>query len=682
MGNTRLIIIRATWLGLFCGAIISLSAQMADSLFLLRWQAVDRFHLQEFQRRQSQWQPSQLPPTARDFFDTDALYYELEFQINVSPPYLQATVRGVFRSEVNQLQHLTLDFDSRENTTPWDTVEVKGPVAQWQLANNQLTIQLDTLFNVGDTFSVTVHYAGLPRQAGFQGFAVDEYAPGDTIISTLSEPYYARTWWPCKDDPRDKADSVRIRVQVPTGYRVGSNGILERHDQLPNGREVYQWVERYPITTYLVSLAISKYAYFEDRWEYAPGQYLPLVYYVYPRDSLVARQAFATIPDMLTIFANLFGPYPFLNEKYGQAQFQWGGAMEHQTLTSVGRVSTYWEYVYAHEAAHQWFGNLVTCATWGDIWLNEGFATYSEALYHEGRYGKAAYHEYMNAMLQYLDSWGRQPIYRYDTSNNIFHRTVYNKGAWVLHMLRYVLGDSLMFRLLKTYPYAPQFRYGTVTTAQFQQFCETLSGQSLQWFFDQWIYQPGYPVYSLHYQIQRSVPYDSLIITVQQDAIDNGETFFTMPLPFRLYLANGTTHDVRLWHTRPHQRFAIALSAPLDSVQFDPDNWLLKKVANATMEIESPLAALLPYPNPFQDGVRINVPVESSPRWVHITVVDVQGQTIREVVNQLVSPQSVPIPFYWDGRNDRGIPVSSGIYFIIIEVGNNRWVQKVVKMRE
>ena len=668
------------WMGVICHLLVlSIPAQPPDSTTIRYWKIVDQFHQQEFQRLQQGYATFNAPATREDFFDTDALYYELTFQITPSPPYLTATVRGLFRSQINGLQSLTLDFDSREDITPWDTVGVSGPVAAWHLSSGQLSIQLDTLLNSGDTVSITVHYAGLPRQAGFQGFAIEAYAPGDTIISTLSEPYYARTWWPCKDDPRDKADSVRIRVQVPAGYRVGSNGILEKHRQLPDGQELYEWVERYPITTYLISLAISRYAYFEDRWEYAPGEFLPLTYYVYPRDSLIARQAFAPIPEMLSIFSRLFGLYPFIHEKYGQAQFHWGGAMEHQTLTSVGRVSPSWEYVYAHEAAHQWFGNLVTCATWGDIWLNEGFATYSEALYHEARYGTDAYHQYMNAMLPYLESWGTQPIYRYQTQNNIFHRTVYNKGAWVLHMLRYVLGDSLMFQILKTYPNAPQFRFGTVTTAQFQQYCETLSGQNLQWFFDQWIYQPGYPRYRLQYHVLRQVPVDSLIIQVEQTSVADGIPFFSMPLPFRLYYTDGHHQDIRLWHHTPQQRFSLPLTAGLDSVRFDPDNWLLKQVdAEPVTPTQTPLTALQPFPNPFHQRVRVVVPIANTPQRISIRIYNGQGQRIQEIINTVVAPRRSPYNFEWDGRNSEGQRVSNGIYFMEIVVGKQRWVKKII----
>ncbi len=668
-------------------AFSSGSAQYSRQQFWERWQATDAFHQKEFQRLQTQWEHLQQyrPLSTTDSTDYDAIFYDLNFTVPVSPPKLIATVRGVFRSRKAGLQRIILNFDSREDITPWENLTVTGNVSHWELANWNLTIQLDQPYAVGDTFSVTVHYEGLPRESGFQGFAVNEYAAGDTIISTLSEPYYAQTWWPCKDDPRDKADSVRIRVVVPPGYRVGSNGTLEVQRRLPNGWEEFVWVERYPITTYLVSLAISKYAYFEDRWEYAPGQYLPLVYYVYPRDSARAVEAFRPLPTILSVYSQLFGLYPFITEKYGQAQFQWGGAMEHQTLTSVGRVANSWEFVYAHEAAHQWFGNLVTCATWGDIWLNEGFATYSEALYYEALNGTEAYHQYMNAMLPYMDSWATQAIYRYNTDSGIFHRTVYNKGAWVLHMLRYVLGDSTFFHILNTYPNDPQFRFGNATTTQFRQFCEAVSGRQLEWFFNQWIYEAGYPEYDIRYQTRINASGDSLDITILQNHSDGELVVYQMPLPFRIDYADGRQESFTVWNAVDSQRVSVPISGIVDTLRFDPEQWILKTFTITEQRPTMPphlnhhiISA--PFPNPFQEKMRLLFQLNQTTR-VNVAVYSVTGEKVRQLLNTVLPERDALYSVYWYGKDDLGRPVPNGVYFLRAIIGDRQTVWKVLVLR-
>lgn len=338
--------------------------------------------------------------------DFDAVYYDLDLTITTNPNNLEGTVTDVFRSKVNGLTQVELDFDSREDIGVWQNFSVMGNVSSYTLSNWALTVQLDQSYDIDSTFAITVHYSGVPRAGGLQGFVF-----GTNIISTLSEPYLARTWWPCKDDPADKADSVRIRATVPDNMLVASNGILVSETDNGNNTKTFIWKEKYPITTYLVSLAISNYATFSDSFEFSPGQYMPIDYWVYPAQLSNAHNAFAPLPTMLQIYSNLFGTYPFVSEKYGQAVFKWGGAMEHQTCTSIGGVSVGWEYVYAHELSHQWFGDLVTCDNWGDIWLNEGFATYCEALYVEQLYGEASFHSYINSSLNTMDYWAVDPIF-------------------------------------------------------------------------------------------------------------------------------------------------------------------------------------------------------------------------------------------------------------------------------
>jgi aminopeptidase N len=316
-----------------------------------------------------------------DSADYDQLYYDLNFTITTSPDNLAGAVHGVFKSNINGLNEIKLNFDSREGLTPWADFSVTGNVTSYTHSDWVLRVTLDQTYNVGDTFAIDVTYSGVPREGGFKAFSFDLNNYNEPIISTLSEPYFAQTWWPCKDDPGDKLDSVRITVTVPDQFIVASNGLLESEVTNPNSTRTFIWNERYPITTYLVSLAISNYTVFADSFEYVPGKFMPIEYFVYPQNYNTAQTAFQLLPDMLAVYSKLYGLYPFINEKYGQAEFDWGGAMEHQTCTSIGRVSTSWETAYAHELSHQWFGDLVTCHDWGNIWLNEGWSFFMAMLH-------------------------------------------------------------------------------------------------------------------------------------------------------------------------------------------------------------------------------------------------------------------------------------------------------------
>jgi aminopeptidase N len=316
-----------------------------------------------------------------------------------------------------------------------DSVLTKNFQANFNHTNDMILITLDRSYNPGEKAGVRIYYRGNPTQTGFGSFGFDRIAD-QPMIWSLSEPFGARNWWPCKDIPADKADSVDIRITVPEPLVVVSNGIL-RSVVSENNKKTYWWHEKYPITTYLVSVAIHPYAKFSDSLEVVPGKIMHIDYYVFPSEIDNARQAYSKTKDMITIFSDLFGPYPFFEEKYGHAQFVGGANMEHQTISSL---RTYNEYTIAHELAHQWWGNLITCRDFGHIWLNEGFATYSEALWAEFYYGKQAYWEninrnqYFGGGTIFVTQMNVSTIFNFDRS--------YRKGSWILHMLRHVVGDG------------------------------------------------------------------------------------------------------------------------------------------------------------------------------------------------------------------------------------------------
>ena len=421
--------------------------------------------------------------TAQERFDVT--YYKLNLDIEPSDSTISGLVEMKAIATVNDLDTVVLDLFANMSVD-----SVSGDASSYYRSGDFLLIELSLPVPEGNTFTVQVAYHGQPVRYGLGGPFAFDYHGDDPIIWSLSEPYGARAWWPCKDTPGDKADSVDMIVTVPDNLIAASNGTLLGTTENGDGTHTYHWHEGYPITTYLVSLAITNYETWSEWFHYQPGDSLEVQYYAYPEDYESARNQLTQTIDMLAYFHEIFGPYPFLREKYGIAQFAWGGGMEHQTITSQGGFGT---VLTVHELAHQWWGDKITNANWHEIWLNEGFASYAEALYFEHSLGS----DYLKTYLQMMDRYYRYPIYVDDTTSvsRIFNITVYDKGGWFLHMLRHIVGDATFFDILLAYSNDPRFAYGNVTTAGFQDVCETISGEDLDWFFQPWIYEAGRPEY-------------------------------------------------------------------------------------------------------------------------------------------------------------------------------------------
>jgi aminopeptidase N len=619
-----------------------------------------------------------------DSSDYDQLYYDLSFIITNDPENFEGTVTGKYFSNINGLDQIKLNFDSREDYPPyWSDFSVTGNVSSYTHSNWVLGVQLDRTYNSGDTFSVTVHYSGIPRESGLAGFM---FSGG---VYTLSEPYAAQTWWPCKDDPADKLDSVQITVTVPANMLVASNGLLIEQTVNTNNSKTFVWKERYPITTYLVSLAVSAYSTFSDSFEYSPGIYMPIEYYVYPSQRTTAETAFSKLPDMLNSFSRLFGLYPFIKEKYGHAVFPWGGAMEHQTCTSIGTVNADWETVYAHELAHQWFGDLVTCNDWHHIWLNEGFATYSEALWMEDYYGDTAFHDYVNSSLtnsNFNDAF-IPAIFRYDIGDphSIFSWTVYIKGMWVLHMLRHVLGDSIFFQIMHDYPNDPAFAFKTATTEQFRDFCEASSGINLDWFFQQWIYQVYYPVYDWGYSHYQLAGQDYLYLAIQQKQNLNGyQHLYKMPIDIILYYQDLTRDTLVVWDSLITQTYEIPVTGNPVTVTFDRDNWILKKASlipvtqiDQLLDLTSSFNLYQNYPNPFNEITQIPFSLDTSD-YIKLEIYDVVGRKIRTLFNGYCNYGRI---ISWDGKDEQNQEVASGIYIYQIQYQHRNLARKMLLVR-
>jgi len=337
---------------------------------------------------------------------------------------------------------------------------------------------------------------------------------------------------------------------------------------------------------------------------------MPVVFYAYPESETTMRNGTADLLTQLATFSrpDVYGQYPFINEKYGIVQFPWGGGMEHQTLTSQGAFSS---WLNAHELAHQWWGDAVTCATWHDFWLNEGFATFSEALYLEKKPGgtPSAYLTRMNQRNPY-DYSGSVYVYNTDMLGTIFStNNVYNKGAWAVHMLRHVLGDATFFQTLATY--RSLYEGGSATTEDFRQVAQNVAGRDLSWYFNEWIYGVGAPYYRYGWQSVRIGSQDYVRLYIQQ--YQTQYPIFTMPIDITI-TAGGVTATQSVWNDTSIQWYLLPANGTASGVQFDKDQWILRAIASSVAYVNGPpkLIASAPIPGSM-------LPHISAPASIHLT---------------------------------------------------------------
>ncbi|MDZ7766442.1 MAG: M1 family aminopeptidase [Melioribacteraceae bacterium] len=513
----------------------------------------------------------------------DVTYYKLDLDIDYdesSNPVVYFD--GEVTIKAKALENITSVFFDFTNTLTVTEVTVNSNPATFNHQNNKVNISLNSTVSADEEFTAVVSYEGAPVSTGWGSFG---YNTQYDAIWTLSEPYGAPDWWVCKDNPSDKPDSADIWLTTSSNLIPASNGSLEAKIINGDGTHTYQWHVSYPIAHYLISLAIAPYDVTEEYWKYNGTDSMLVIHYNYPQNVSQSRMdALSETIPMLEVFSDMYGLYPFVEEKYGHAEFIWGGAMEHQTLSSMGFYNT---AVIAHELAHQWFGDMITCADWHNIWLNEGFATYSESLYLERAYGHEVFINDVKAnMSSAKNAQGTIYVQNINSVNQIFNSSrSYAKGSIVLHMLRGVLGDDDFFQTLYNYAHDPVVRYAAAFTEDFQRVAEETSGMDLEWFFDQWIYDEGYPKYNFGWTSSE----DNGSYTVS-GFIEQTQTIgpiFEMPIEFVVEYTDGTEESFTVTNSSQSQNFELTVSNEPFKVMFDPNNWILKDVEE--MLVDPPL---------------------------------------------------------------------------------------------
>ena len=494
----------------------------------------------------------------------DVLHYDLSFDLFPGQKYFKASaqITGIILD--HSITSLDLNFH--------DNFEIKAVYLNdlatiYQNSGTSFSIPLEN--NITDTFRIKIIYNGTPKRVGLEGFVFGE-RNGYSLVYTLSEPNYASSWFPCNDIPNDKS-LIDMRITNDSSKVSVSNGrlinILTNDD-----RKTYHWKTYYPVSTYLVALYSADYEEFSEEYTSLDGNLtMPVNYYVLPDKLEKSKVDFSEHTDILKVFAKLFGEYPFIKEKYGVAEFLWTmGAMENQTITGVssgliGGKKFFNDYLI-HELAHHWWGNAVGPDTWKDIWLNEGFSTYSEALYFEVKHGKEA-----------LQSTMKKKYFRRfsgtlsDPEPNIFSSTVYNKGGWVLHMLRWEVGDSSFFKILKIF--FETYKYSNASTNDFIEVAQNISGKNLDDFFHQWLDYEGEIKVKFNWSVVQNAAGYKTEIFIEQDQ-ENPE-HYSFPLEIMFQLVNGNQIRKIYYINSKETNINIETEDKIESVLLDPDGWLL-----------------------------------------------------------------------------------------------------------
>ena len=411
----------------------------------------------------------QVNPNTQNY---DVTYQELRFTVDPAVYNISGQVTTTFTA-LSNMNNITFDLTNQLGVS---SVTMNSNALSFvQNANNELVITLPTTITTGNNATVIITYGGTPA-TGEQAFTASTHN-GIPVIYTLSEPFGARDWWPCKQDLNDKIESIDVYITAPTAYVSVSNGLEQSAIDNGNGTKTTHFHHGYPIPAYLVAIAVTNYQVFTQTAGTAPNDF-PIVNYIYPENFSTAQTQLAQTLPIMNVYETLFEPYPFHNEKYGHAQFGWGGGMEH---TTVSFMNSFGRNLIAHELAHQWFGDKITCGTWKDIWLNEGFAEYLSGLVVENLDGISSFVSWKNGKIGNITSQTNGAVYLTDSEalnvNRIFSgRLSYNKGAMVIHMLRWKMGDTAFFQAIQNYLADSNLAYKYAVTTDLKSHLEAVYG--------------------------------------------------------------------------------------------------------------------------------------------------------------------------------------------------------------
>lgn len=590
----------------------------------------------------------------------DVKYYRCQWKTDPEIRYINGVVTSYFVI-TSSTDYITYDLSDSLHV---DSIKEKNNLLTFSRQDNTVKINFTTPKAEGSFDSVSIFYQGVPPGSGFGSF-INSVHDSIPILWTLSEPYGSRDWWPCKNGLDDKADSIDVYITAPLQYTAVSNGLRES-EIISGSNKITHWRHRYPIASYLVCMAVTNYSEFTN-YVLIGNTNLLMQTFCYPENLALFQNNTPLVLSELQFYSNIFGPYPFIKEKYGQVQFGWGGGEEHQTSTFIVTPD---ESLMAHELGHQWFGDKVTCGSWQDIWLNEGFATHLASMYMENKYPLTVMVT-RKSEISNITSFTGGSVFVNDTTNinRIFDsRLTYTKGSHLLYMLRWILGDSVFFKGMRSYLNDSSISFGFARTTDFQRNLEKVSGVDLNYFFNEWFYGQGYPSYNVQLS---QIGNDYVKIKMNQTTSDPSVQFFELPVA--LQFKNATQQKtIIVNNTFNGEIYFKDIGFVADSVIVDPDYWLITK-NNTTQKVNDDgniENVVQVFPSPFINSFNVYLKNFNSP-VAHLKLYDSKGR--------LMLSKDLPVEgslFYEINMQN----FARGIYFIKIQTDNGvKFVKKILK---
>lgn len=532
----------------------------------------------------------------------DVTHHTLEFTVDPAVQYITGSVTTTFTAKEEMG---TITFEMSNTLTATSVTQNGNSLAFTQNSNAELVITLAATLPEGAQATVMVNYHGAPQDIE-ESFVAGEHN-GTPILWTLSEPYGAKEWWPCKQDLNDKIESLDVYITAPSEYVSVSNGTEQSQQQNEDGTTTTHFHHSYPIPAYLVAIAVTNYTVFNQTAGSAPNTF-PIVNYLYPETATESEAQLAVTPGIMDFYEDTFETYPFHTEKYGHAQCGFGGGMEHTTVSFMGHFG---RNLVAHELAHQWFGDKITCGSWQDIWLNEGFATYLSGLVIEHLDGAESFRQWRRDRVLNIttETWGSVYVPEADSLDvaRVFSsRLTYNKGAMVLHMLRQKLGEDVFYQAARNYLADDNLAYAYAKTPNLKAHLEDASGLDLTEFFNDWVYGEGYPTYHVDMATGAAL---EVTLTITQEQSHPSVSYFEGLVPIRFISATGDVYDTFVDNTFNGQQFNLTVPFEVADIQVNATFDIISAVDSALINgNHTALQDVKLYPNPTNGMLNVQLP--------------------------------------------------------------------------
>lgn len=562
-------------------------------------------------------------PTARQLSDManyDVKFYHIDLSVTNTSTALAGNTAIKIQSKVEGLSLIVFQLTSQLTVS---AVQVNQQVATFSHSGNELRVSPASAIEKNGYASIRITYSGAP--SGLDGIqcTTDTYW-NQKVLWTLSESYHAYEWFPVKQDLTDKADSAYVWLTVPSALTAASNGLLTKVTDMGSGNKRFEWRTTYPVDYYLLAMTVGNYTEY-DNSATADGVVVPIQHYVYNTAGCLEsyQQYLDATPGMIELYSQLFVPYPFKKEKYGHVMAPIGGGMEHQTLTTL---STFDNLLVAHELGHQWFGDYVTCASWQDIWINEGFASYLEYLYLEKTNQLSSAASWLTAAkssaLQQPNGSVYIPVNDIADEGRIFSSALsYKKGAAIIHMLRKEMNnDDLFFGSLRQF--LTTYGDSSATGNDLLNTINAYTGKDYTWFFNQWYYGTGFPKVSSTFHYAN----DTVTLKLYQTTSNTATPFFKMSMDVKFTTGSIVKDTTLVWASNNHE-FKVRTGG-LPIIVLDPNGELLMMKNGSPVAVEGnelPTSVRV-YPNPTKDNIIVEV--ENHSIGARIVIHDLSGRIV------------------------------------------------------